>query len=404
MGLRWIPWILLATTVASCDFMLGIKEDPVTKEIFEQGAIDPELIPQSVGYVPILPFWSVQEPIDVYVGYDEMVYVVNPEGLVVFDQKGTRHRTIAVEGATDVVQDRQLHTYVTGRVTRIIDGIPYRLAAVFRFVGTAGPDDPICIDTLIHPDCDVSRAITAFRGADDEAVAFTGLATLADNTLYVARRGPTNNLASVARPDNTILIFDEQGKNIGYTQGLSPTLSSLKSCMEVGAIAGFAGPPQRMFGMNPSGDFILAQQAEQAQYKVLWIVKALDAETGVTWNQNASLLNFDTTRADGFLYTPHRFSVPADVYVAPDETGYLFVVDEHTDSLYLFSPKGWEGVNPPPNSGTLRQIKVSFGGTGSGPFQFRDPSGVCSFRKTVFVADEGNNRICRYRLSTDLDK
>ena len=35
--------------------------------------------------------------------------------------------------------------------------------------------------------------------------------------------------------------------------------------------------------------------------------------------------------------------------------------------------------------------------------EFVDPSGVCYFRRTVFVADKGNGRIIRYQLSTDLE-
>jgi hypothetical protein len=48
-------------------------------------------------------------------------------------------------------------------------------------------------------------------------------------------------------------------------------------------------------------------------------------------------------------------------------------------------------------------VLASFGGEGAGPFQFVDPSGVCYFRRTVFVADKGNGRIIRYQLSTDLE-
>lgn len=386
----------------SCTFMLGSKEDAVTDEIFEQGAIDPELIPNQTGYVPILPFWTVTEPIDVYVGYDQMVYIVTPAGLEVRDLKGSLHRLIPIANASDVVQDRRLHTYVCGTVDKVIDGKTYRLAAVFRIVGAAGSSEPYFADTLIHPFCDVSRNNTAFRGADDEAVAFTGLVTLHDNTLYVSRTGPVNNLASAARPDNTILIFDAEGQNVGYTNGLSPTQSSLKSCLSVGAIAGFAAPPQQVFGISTSADFLLVQQAQQAEYKALWIVQAVDPESGVTWKQNDALLNFDTSRASRFLYTPNRFSLPADIYVAPDATGYIFLTDLGRDSLYQFTRKGYEGVNPPPNAASGKQIPASFGGTGSGPYQFRGPSGVCYHNKMVYVADRGNNRICRYKLSTDL--
>jgi hypothetical protein len=83
------------------------------------------------------------------------------------------------------------------------------------------------------------------------------------------------------------------------------------------------------------------------------------------------------------------------------------VVDSGTDSLYIFTNQGFEGVNPPANSIFKKQVIVSFGGPGidgtsSGPFSFNDPSGVCYDRKMVYVADKNNNRICRYKLSVDM--
>lgn len=393
----------LSLIFSGCDFLLGSKQDESTVEIFEQGAIDPDLVPNEVGYVPIQPYWYMPHPVDVYVGYDEMVYVVDDNGLEIFDQKGTLQRTIAIPDATDVIQDRRLHTYVTGRVNKEIGGVTYNLAAVYHIINASTADAPVIIDTLIQPFCDITRNNTAFRGADDEAVEFTGLATLADNTLYLSRKGPSNSLASVARPDNTILIFDEDGVNTGYTNGLSPTVSSLKSCINVSSIASFAAPPQQTSGISGSHDFLLLQNDPSAQYKALWIVEAYDPDAGVTYVQNDKLLNFDTTKASGFLYTPNRFSSPADVFIAPDATGYIFIVDSERDSLYQFTQAGFEGVNPPANSSVTKQILASFGGEGSGPFQFIEPSGVCYFKNTVYVADKGNNRIARFKLSTDLE-
>jgi hypothetical protein len=398
--------LLLSVIVSlySCDFLFGKKDDDTVNEIFEEGAIDPDLYPDQVGYVPLLPFWEgVSHPVDVYVGYDEMVYVIDENGVEVFDQKGVRQRTIAISGATDVIQDRRLHTYVAGRVDKKIGETTYNLAAVYQIIDASTATGPLIIDTLIQPFCDVSRNNTSFRGADDEAVRFTGLATRSDNTLYVSRTGPINNLASVARPDNTILFYDENGVNTGYANGLNPVTSSLKSALDISSIASFAAPPQSVTGISTSHDFLLLQQSTVAQYKALWIKEVQDPDAGVIYTENASLLNFDTSKADGFLYSPNRFQIPEDIYAAPDFSGYLFLVDSGTDSLYQFTQKGFEGVNPPANSQFTKQILASFGGEGSGPFQFIDPSGVCYFEKVIYVADKGNNRICRYKLSTDLE-
>nr|MBP9181087.1 hypothetical protein [Bacteroidia bacterium] len=68
-----------------------------------------------------------------------------------------------------------------------------------------------------------------------------------------------------------------------------------------------------------------------------------------------------------------------------------------------FTNRGYEGVNAPATYSDRKQIIASFGGNGSGPFQFKDPSGVCYFKRMVYVADKGNGRICRYKLSTDIE-
>ncbi len=390
----------------ACEFLFGSREDSVIDEIFEQGSIDPELFNEQVGYVPILPIWTdFIDPIDVYVGYDEMVYVVDAQGLKVLDQAGVLHRTIPIPGAVEVVQDRRLHTYVAGRVNIDVDGdgIPENLAAVYRLTGTSSGNTPQIVDTIIHPFSDNSRAITAFRGADDIAVEFTGLAILADNTLYVARKGPRNSATSIARPDNVVLFYDPDGTNVGFANQLSPEGSNLRSTWDISAIATFVGPPQALAGFSNSRDFIVCLLGPGASYRVLWMNRFEDPVQGIFFQENAGLIAQDPTRADRFLYEPNRFIRPTDICIAPDASGYIFVVDEGTDSLYQFTQRGYEGVNPPANTSLTRQVIASFGGEGSGPFQFIDPSGVAYMRRTVYVADKGNNRVMRFRLSTDLE-
>lgn len=398
--------LAISFSYSSCDFLFGSKEDPVVIEIFEEGSIDPSLIPSEVGYVPIFPFWTeFSSPRDVYVGYDEMVYVIDDNGLNILDQKGELQTIIPIPDATDVTQDRRLHTYVAGRIDIDVDGdgSTENVAAVYHIQNASNGIDPVIIDTLIHPLSDNTRNNSAYRGADDELVQFTGLATLADNTLLVSRTGPRNDLANIARPDNAILFYDGEGENIGYANGLNPVSSSLKSIQNVSSVASFAGPPQQVSGISNSKDFIILQQDDASEYAALWIVEFFDPESGTEYIENATLTFMDLDKADRFMYEPFRFSNATDVCIAPDETGYIFIVDSELDSLYQFTPNGYEGVNPPPTSTENKQLLVSFGGEGNGPFNFNEPSGVAYMRDVVFVADKGNNRICRFILSTDIE-
>ena len=397
---------LLTIILNGCSAIFGNKKDAQTDQIFVQGAIDPNLIPNAVGYVPIFPFFNnFSHPVDVYVGYDEMVYVIDDNGLNILDQKGTHNAIIPILGATDVIQDRRLDLYVAGRINHPTLG---NRAAIYHLINTASGNYQI-IDTLIHPFCDDSRASTGDRGADDLDVQFTGLATLADNTLYVSRTGPRNNLNSFIRPDNAILVFDQQGNNTGYALGLTPTTSSLKSVMGVSSIATLAGPPQRVNGISTSKDFFVTQASADpsVEYRFLRITTKDDPDLGTLYGESSNYLNFDKTKADRFQYESFRFKKPEDCFIAPDNLQYSFVVDSGTDSLYVFTNQGFEGVNPPANSIFKKQVIVSFGGAGSdgtfsGPFSFNDPCGVCYNKKIIYVADKNNNRICRYKLSVDM--
>ncbi len=413
--LRYIIGFVISTSLlAACTGLFGSKQDDQVDEIFEQGRIDPSLNPSTVGYVPIFPFFEgITNPVDVYVGYDEFIYVValNNESdptdneLIIFDQKGSIGKRITINGATDVTQDRRLHTYVAGRIETSFGN----RACVYHISNTAAGSFQF-EDTLIHPLCDDSRASTGNRFANDEAVQFTGLATLHDNTLYVSRTGPLNDVNSFVRPDNGVLVYDAAGNNIGYAQGLNPVSSSIKSALGISSICTQAGPPQRLQGMSTSKNFYITQadQVNNVEYRVLGISVVDDPDLGTQYSESPTLLNFDYSKADRFLYESFRFKKPEDSYISPDNLQYLFVVDSGTDSLYVFTNQGYEGINPPANSGLKKQAIVSFGGsasdgTSTGPFSFNDPSGVCYFRKMVYVADKKNNRICRYKLSNDLE-
>lgn len=400
-----LPLLLLSLTLNSCSFLFGSKKDKEVDQIFEQGRIDPNLVPSTVGYVPVLPFFNQYiNPVDVYVGFDNMLYVCDDAGVHVSDITGREYRVIAIPGATKIVQDRRLFTYVCGRINVIRSGQTYNLPAIYKIMNAATSGNYSIIDTLIQPNCDITR--NNFRGADDEKVKFTGIATTADNSIYITRTGPRNDLAAFSAPDNAILVFDASGKNTGYAKELNPNTSSLKSVLGLNGITTFCAPPQVQFGMNQSKDFILAQgdQSQPVEFRVLWIKHNIDAATGeTTYGQNNDLLVSDTSKARRFLYDSYRFKNPVDLCISPDKNGYLFVVDDQLDSVFIFTQAGYEGVNAPATSTNKKQIIASFGGPGIDLFHFNKCSGVAYFNKILYIADKENNRICRYKLSTDIE-
>ena len=314
------------------------------------------------------------------------------------------------------MQDRLFRVYVTARRDTTVNGQTWNLPVVLRLDDiTTG--SPRIGDIIWHPFDDDSRKFNAPDPIPtDEEVSFTGVGVLFDNHIYVSRRGPVNPRGTFILPHNTIMEFDEQGVNLQSIVTLHPTRESLRSSLFPVDVATYVHPPQRSF-FGQDRHFILLQStgledvvsggappSAPLRYPVLSI-RVVPTSDGVDYQPDTDKLRIaaDPDRGAAFLYDEFRFSNPTDVTVAADGTNFLFITDGGTDSLYVFTGQGVEGVTPPPGSTSTIPVVVSFGGTGDGALQFRQPQGVATFQRIVYVADSGNNRIGRFRLNTDFE-
>jgi hypothetical protein len=421
-----IVLIFASSLSGACDAIFNTKNDEDNAEIFAEGRIDPTLESEE-GYALVQPVWTdFDAPTDVHVGFDEFVYVTDSEGLHILDLADLSPRlTIPLNGANAITQDRLLNVYVSARIDTVIESIDpnvtWNLPAIFKIKNLNGAGPITYVDTLIFPFDDASLSTSAAQNArlnkgssiNYENVEVTGLAILADNTLYVTRRGPSNSTTQVAAPDNTVLEFRrivENGvttnkmRNVRQIRSLNPTIPSLRSGIGMSAIASFVAPPQRD-SFTSDRSFIIAQASQSADidFRVLWI-NAVETVDGLIFEQNASLLSQDTTQADGFLYEPNKFTQPVDIAYSGDDNSFIFVVDAAQHKLFQFQTNGQEGVPPPAGAvDQSRQVLVSFGKLGNGPKEFNTPSGVAYFDRIVYVADKGNNRIVRYKLTSDFE-
>ena len=245
---------MFLTFFAGCDSILGSKQDRVTDEIFDAGRSDHQLI-NEVEYVPLFPFFdqagdagTLDSPKDIYVGYDELIYVVDNRGLHVLDSSGRPAKLIPIDGGgTSVIQDRRLHVYVTARRDTLVNGRNWNLPVVLRYSDlTTGI--PKLEKIIWHPFDDDSRRFNRPDPiATDEEVSFTGVAVIYDNHVYVSRRGPVNERSSVILPHNTIMEFDKDGVNLQSLVSLHPSQASLRSAIYPADVATFVQPPQRSF-------------------------------------------------------------------------------------------------------------------------------------------------------------
>jgi len=409
-----------------CSELFNTKDNTDNDEIFDEGKIDPRL--ENVdGYAPVLPFWGgFDAPNDIHVGFDEFVYVTDANGVHLLDRADLSPRvTIELEGAEAVTQDRLLNVYVAARIDTVIESIDptitWNLPAVFKIKNMNGAGPINFVDTLIFPFDDASLSTSAAQnsrlnrssGTNYEKVEITSLSILADNTLYVTRTGPFNETTQVAAPDNTVLEFHrivENGiktdkmRNVRQIRSLSPNVPSLRSAIGLSGIATFVAPPQRDTYTDNRSFLITQSQANvDIPFRVLWI-DVIETVDGLVYQQNSQLLAQDTSQASGFLYETNKFLNPQDVAFGGDDDAFIFIVDSETHRLYQFQSNGQEGVPPPAGAeDQTRQIMVSFGELGVGPKQFNMPSGVAYFRRVVYVADKGNNRIARYKLTSDFE-
>lgn len=414
-GRAFFAAIMLAATVllTGCDDLLGTKSDATTDEIFDAGRNEPGLF-REVEYVPLFPFFTqaagggtFEAPQDVYVGYDEFIYVVDGRGLHALDLAGRPAAFAPIPGGgTSVIQDRRFDLYVTARRDTTLGGRTWNLPVVLHYRGLS-TGSPSLVDVIWHPFDDDSRRFNRPDPiATDEEVAFTGVAVLPDNSIYVARRGPVNDLSSVILPHNIILGFSPEGINTQALVALSPTLPSLRSTVYPSDVLTFVQPPQRQF-FPDEAHFVVAQappDEAQLRFPVLSI-RTVVTPDGTEYRPDVEKIQAagDPTRGDGFLYEEFKFAQPSDLAYAADATNYLFVLDAAKDSLFVFNARGIEGVAPPPGGTSTLPVDVSFGGTGDGALQFRDPQGVAYFDRIVYVADTGNGRISRFRLNTDFE-
>ena len=208
LSTRLLPLALVAALpLAGCD-VFGSKDDATTDEIFEQGKTDPNAV-ANVGYVPVQPFFSqgsgaaFDRPVDVYVGFDQFVYVVDARGVHVLDLAGRPQALMAEANGQpfhevqSVVQDRRFNLYVTAKRDTTVEGTLRRLAVVYRISGlTTGT--PRVEDIIWHPFDDLSRRLVLRTPeAFDEQVRFTSVAVQPDNRIYVARSGPNLSLIHI---------------------------------------------------------------------------------------------------------------------------------------------------------------------------------------------------------------
>lgn len=386
---------MLLLSLAGCKDYLGEETD---LDFIEP----PEFEQRDVAYVPVFPeLTDFVEPVKIIAGFDELIYVVDAgtEEIVALDQSGRILGSMRIPGVKAIAQDRRLNIIALGRKDTAIQDVTYNLPCVYRIDlnanGRYGIQHAEIVKEIVHP----FYYKSGFSSGDAIDVELTGVAVGEGNNYYITRTGPKNNNEfSILPPDQSVLSFDSDDNYITPISVLTSQGSFRTYFKDPAAIASLMTPPQ--IEAVPTRDFMVVSAAPDEPVKFRQIQFREDPN-GISYVPVIFAQNTD--RAEGFITETGKFGTPADVALSGDGSDLIFIIDSERDSLYQFTVEGYEGIRPPPGSNETKNIIASFGGTGSSPTEFRNPQGVAYANRILYVADTGNGRVLRFKLTLDFD-
>jgi len=317
-------------------------------------------------YIQLFPIWGLESstiydfrgPRDILLGREPLIYVADTGNnqVVMMDLAGN---IIGVSGAIHdqsacpgpggpvaIAQDSKLNLLIVTGCNKI-----YRinLVAVNHDIATAPVEE-------------------VFHEIDNPDRQYTGIASIISTVQNKAVIRYYVTATGLQTRNNQVLIFPEDfNLNVPDAVSLVPNGLGILSASIPSGIATFS---------NFRIDFIFCMTGQNS-FKVQWI----------TGSEFGFVPHLDPAAGQD-IFKAGKFEAPEDVTV--DLEGNLFVVDAQRNRLFKFSSGGKE--------------RESFGGEPETEQEhlFNNPQGVAEFNKTLYVADTGNNRIVRFRLSTDI--
>jgi len=315
-------------------------------------------------YVQQSPTWNqFNQPEAVLLGREPLIYVADTKNnrIVQMDLSGMEIGSLTINNPRAIAQDYNFDLLVIG--DSAITGSNDTLSILYRIklVEIGGIISNASLIPLIRSD--YATPLTSRKRK------FNGVGVFSDNSYIVTRTGPDN--ASALDPDNALLKIRgiNSVSSVTNLSGFQVTGNGVYSIEKVSAITTFN---------NELTDFIITRNTTDFGFKIGWFM----------YDNNKGTYDPKFLPEDNVDILSKQIGTPVGVCV--DNNKNVFIVDNTNDSLYKYT-----------NAGKFK--KESFGGTGSGENQLRNPRGVSIFNKVLYIADTGNNRIVRFKLSTDLN-
>lgn len=314
-------------------------------------------------YIQQYPNWEVatgynfDHPTDILVGNEPFIYVADSANnrIVMLDLAGNIiGYSQQISGPVTISQDGRLNLIIVNNTNKI-----YKIDIFASQHNISAAPVRLVYEDVDHPLRRFS-AVAAWHGTESGS-------TYLEQWYYVTVNGPDKR-------DNAIYYFAPKNDSVDALLGpinMEPNGTGMFSAATPSGIT-----ITRNFNFATEFyDFIFIQTGVNF-YKVQWI----------TSNIYGFAIKLDPSTSPTGIFAQDKFDKPEDVVI--DEQSNIFVVDASRHRLFKFNSSGVE--------------RQSFGEFGSGEKQFNRPMGVAYFDKTVYVADTGNNRILRFKLSTDI--
>lgn len=340
----------------SCGEKLDLAQFPITNN----GTVN---ISDTL-YILQTPVWSgFNKPEDILLGNEPLVYVADTKNnrVVQMDIAGGFIGEISVNNPRKITQDYNFDLLVIAdSVVSTMDtvSIVYRI----NVVAAGGNLSNATKSTYLRSTYPTPNTSTLRK--------FTGIAVLTDNTVLITRVGPEDQFG--IDPGNAILKVTGRNsvQSVTVLPGFQTSGSSFYSVENVSGICAVR---------NSLTDFIITRSTPDTTTlnKVLWF----------TYNVVNGTYDPKFTESSVGIVSA-KFGKPDDVVQDPNQS--VYVIDSYRNYLWKFNVTG-------------KLMKESFGGLGTDPGKFNNPKGIAFYNRVVYIADTDNNRIVRYKLSTDLN-
>ena len=365
------PYALILFTL----LFFGCKEDKYDVTSLHQSGNTANGNISDTVYIKQNPDWTgFNSPQAVIVGNEPLVYVADTynDRIVMMDIAG---RVIGysqrIQRPVALAEDRRLQLLVCAEFDTVLQGQKMTFGAIYRLNLPAVSHDI----TKATP----KRVIWDTTLGNNASRRYTAVATLSDDSYYVGRTGQKNT--GTFDPDNAIMLFSKD--DVVLTPVTSLFAQQGTGLLSIHNVTGLATMPT-----GRSTEFVFSQVELPGSTVIpLWKVQWMQFQAmGQTINWVSKF--YPSIDGDIDFLRMNRFIEPRGITLDP--SGNVFVVDAATDSLYRFNTRGIE--------------HYSFGGQKDAfGRNFNQPYGIAYYDKTLFVADKGNNRICRFKLSIDMN-